>query len=197
MGPSKSFCDPVIIGIHGKSRSGKSTLAEIIRNRCPSGHIMYFSDPLKNGFAAMLGLSKHACNHGDREKPLTGYRFSIRQALQVFGTEAGRALDPDIWIRRLEERIEDINEPFPLVIVPDVRFDNEAAWVRRHGVLLFVHRPETDNLSVGNENHASEKGLLPRKDEIIINNDGNRVELSEKIHSILGRILRDARSKSL
>jgi hypothetical protein len=55
----------------------------------------------------------------------------VRNLLQKYGTEGGRDIHgKDCWLRVARRVIEDINGP---VVITDVRFDNEAEFVRELG----------------------------------------------------------------
>ena len=195
---SMLYSYPIVIGIHGAARSGKSTVAGMIQQRVPDARKMSLAYPIKRGVAIMLDLPISQCLHGNREAVQPDYHFSVRQALQTFGTTAGRSLNPDIWIIHLEKRIRSHLQTFPIVIVPDVRFPNEAEWVRKNGTLIFIRRPGIEGQTIGHGDHITEKGLPPLKNEIIIKNDleGNLDHLETQVHDNLPRILTYARTKS-
>lgn len=75
-----------------------------------------------------------------------GYR--VRRLLQVWGTEHGRALDPDYWLLRWSRYVLDLLAVTPttplVVLVPDVRFPNEAAFILDElgGYLYMVEADE-------------------------------------------------------
>jgi hypothetical protein len=121
-----------------------------------------------------------------------GHRFAtwlrdeertLRQVLQYFGTEIGRARDPDHWVKewlrptlgvvssnrrwrydRLDGKLEE--EPtraFPGgVVASDVRFDNEAQAIRSlGGVVVELVAPWAKPPSDGIAGHASDAGISP------------------------------------
>lgn len=77
-----------------------------------------------------------------------------RYLLKTLGTEWGRELvGENVWINSLLRRCDDGVEP---IIVDDVRFDNEAAAIKRAGGhLMFIHRPGCQYTY----DHPSECGL--------------------------------------
>lgn len=87
-------------------------------------------------------------NNGDHlsavwNKP---YPREIRSLLQWWGTELRRSQDEDYWVNKAAETIDGVWREFPngaLVVVTDVRFDNEAEMVRDlGGIVLEVIAPE-------------------------------------------------------
>jgi hypothetical protein len=98
------------------------------------------------------------CNHNDA---LTRQPLTPRLALQTLGTQWGRALDPDVWIRITLRRARalclsrgarhagtripvDAGYPYKIkgVAITDCRFPNEASAIRRAGGVIWrVDRP--------------------------------------------------------
>lgn len=63
-----------------------------------------------------------------------------RRILQLLGTEVGRAIDDQLWIKSVAETIK--RESPRRVVIEDARFVNEANWVRKKdGVIWEILRP--------------------------------------------------------
>ena len=67
------------------------------------------------------------------EKP---YSYEVRRLLQWWGTELRRAEDEDYWVKKGIERIEGYERFADLVVVTDVRFENEAVAIREAGGIV-------------------------------------------------------------
>lgn len=79
----------------------------------------------------------------------------VRELLQEYGTEVRRADDADYWVHKwCSLAAKDWTRR---LVVPDVRFDNEAKIIQRWGVLVKVVRPTT--ASPAQTTHASETGV--------------------------------------
>lgn len=168
-----------LIGIAGPARAGKDTLASyLLDNLSDDWSRSSFADPIKR----MLEVIGVDCS--DEAKSVIDERFCYtpRHMMQILGTEWGREMvHGNIWV----EAFARLNAG-KCVIVPDVRFDNEAALVREHGVLIhLVGRGGIEG------NHASESAIEFKPGDIVIDNsrdlawlhgqvDGNAV-LSEFI----------------
>lgn len=168
----------MIIGLTGLPRSGKDTAAEWFTRRGYARR--QFSAPLKEAAAILLQrpVSQMYGEHGfDREVVMPEWGFSVRWFLQRFGTECLRdQICTDFWIQRMTRDIDSI---YPAsVVITDLRFDNEAEFVRkRGGIIIDVRRPE-----ITGSTHASDKGVTP--DEIVFND-----ETVDVLHERIGRVM--------
>ena len=84
-----------------------------------------------------------------------------RRFLQIVGTEWGRTLDPDLWVREFERRFSNVmyDAPTAHVFVTDVRFPNEVAALRLLGFhIVRIKRPSLV-LDESFRGHPSEHGL--------------------------------------
>lgn len=169
----------MIIGITGPARSGKDTTAQIIHdNYLTSSIIVSFADSIKDMLRA-IGLTESHLNGDlkDRTNPL--YGVTNRHLLQTLGTEWARSMHPDFWILTLQQRIESLrllNRELT-VIIPDVRFENEASYVRKHGRLIHI----TDRGGI-DSTHSSEAGVEQHPSDYVINN-------KRDIHHLTGQVL--------
>jgi hypothetical protein len=131
----------MIIGVVGFIGSGKGTVADILVNKY-NFHKLSFADTVKDATAAIFGWPRNLLE-GDTEESRNwreakdewwserfGYNISPRLALQMMGTEAGRdVFHPDLWIHSLERKME----MYPNVVIADVRFPNEIAFIQSKG----------------------------------------------------------------
>jgi len=138
------------VGIVGRARSGKDTAATILRHM--NGRVVRraLADALKEDILA-LGLADK--EQLQRKDPRT------RRVLQVWGTEHGRCIDDDYWFLRWSHWVmaEQARRPFEAVVIPDIRFPNEANACLNvfQGYLLYIdadERLQTPRV----QDHASE-----------------------------------------
>lgn len=152
-----------IIGIAGRAGAGKNTVAEMI----PGASVVGFADPLYEGLAAMLGVPEDMLrSRRNKETPLKWLGKSPRELMQTLGTEWGRGMvAQDIWLRLAKRRIETYGGT---IVFSDVRFDNEAEWIRNQGgeVWLVERDQETHHT------HSSEAGISPHLIDRVIDNRG-------------------------
>jgi len=167
---------PPIIGICGNAGCGKDTLAEGLANRL-NMHIHRMADPLKRGLEAMFGFDRSIWDDRDlKERELPGIERSPRYLAQTIGTDWGRRMvHPDVWIFAADQ----IWLEHPFLVVPDIRFDNEAEWIeRRGGCLLQIERPELE--MIRENGHVSEDGIDQSYVSEIIVNDSTVDDLIDR-----------------
>jgi hypothetical protein len=170
----------MLIAFTGKAGAGKSTAAGVLIDIAISG-LLYekvvpvsFAEPIK----------RIARNHfgWDGRKDERG-----RRLLQILGTEAGRAYDPDLWVKTLMRRI-DVDEDDALWVCDDLRFPNEAAAVRNRGGHIFRVIGRGSDLAA-NAEHASESGLPDAFVTGTLANDGDRQALRLRVRELADRYL--------
>jgi len=189
----------LVIGISGPKFSGKDTLARlIIEEGCDSRPIrtFAFAYALKAGCRVVFELS-HEQVHGAVEvKEATDPRWdkSPRELMQLFGTEVGRAIDQNVWVKSVGAQVKKWVESLPvadqdtaLAIITDTRFINEAKWVKdRGGVVVKVYR---DSSYTGfREDHASETEMWEIREDIAVHNNGTLEDLRSHAREVLASL---------
>lgn len=174
----------ILIGIAGPAQSGKSTLAGEFRRLVEFRGQKYceqpFAGPLKRMLAS-IGVDV-SCPSKNTPVPFLDGKVTPRVMMQTLGTEWGRALLPDMWLRVWQHELDDGAH---VVTAPDVRFDNEAELIRKlGGIIIHIQRKSTaDMLAV--PAHASEAGVTRMKGDIIFRNDRGIEKMAQLAASIL------------
>lgn len=169
--------DKTVIGIAGVAGSGKDTAADMILEEMPGYVKASFADPLKDMLRVGLGLDNNQLYGSPEHKARVDERYdcSARHIMQTLGTDWGRELiHPDIWVRAMSPRAT------PGTIIPDVRFENEAAFIRERGVLIHI----TGRGGITG-NHKSESGIQYQDGDLTLFNDGDLEDLRSSIWGIL------------
>jgi hypothetical protein len=154
---------PLIIGLSGKSGSGKSTAANYLTDH-HGYHQFAFADALKDIVELAFGFSDEQLYGALKDKVDPHWLVAPRWCLQWLGTEIFRSRFPDIWIRRLRRDIMNflsIDGQRPIVVT-DVRFKDEAEALKRLGaVLVRIERPcgAPALAPFGTRHHPSETDL--------------------------------------
>lgn len=179
----------LVAGVAGFARHGKDEIGKhLIRDYDFERYA--FADPLKRACAEMFGIPlEHFYSMEFKEKENEFWGFSPREMAQLLGTEGGRELfRDDIWVRRAQMEFDNLNSNLSGMVITDVRFENEAAWVREMGgVMIHVYRPGYEDHSVGKANHASEAGLEAHSGDFSIVNDGTIADLQFAVDEVMAK----------
>jgi hypothetical protein len=194
----------MIIGICGLISSGKGTVADILIEDRSFSKIS-FADSLKDAVSAVFGWPRHLLEGDTNESrvwreqvdPWWSHRLGIadltpRWVLQQWGTEVCRdGFHNDIWIASVERKLMMESGSF---VIPDVRFPNEIAMIRRLGGTVWrVRRGEDPDWltryiikgMIPDGIHASEWAWSRETADVIIYNDGTKEELVAEVISKL------------
>jgi len=114
----------MIIGLSGYAKSGKDTVAEIIREIQPDKwQIKKFSGKLKTIASIMLGIPEYLFENQDFKSEILGeewwknygdfyHQTTVRDFLQLLGTDAIRnGLHSNAWVNALMADYKPTNEP--------------------------------------------------------------------------------------
>lgn len=168
-----------LIGIAGRARSGKDTVANFIIAAI-GGYRYSFADPIR-AMLAPLGVDMNDPYwQARKEQVIPALGVSPRRMMQTLGTEWGRNLiNPDLWLVMAHQRLL---RNGPGMVISDVRFENEAAWIRKHGGrIIHVIRPEAKAV----EAHASEDGIEMLDTDAQLFNSGTLEELQLTVRELL------------
>lgn len=186
--PEPPKCQPLVrlIGLSGAAGSGKSTAAQYLHD-AHGYQRKRFAQPLKDALRRILQsalMDDHTIERmieGDlKETParvLLGK--TPREAMQTLGTEWGRnCIGGDFWVNLMRHAL-DTSKRGSLIVIEDVRFDNEAALIRAYGGKII--RMEGRGGITGT--HASESGVDP---DMTCYNGGSIAETHRWFDYVLG-----------
>jgi len=177
-----------IVGITGKARHGKDTAAQAFVEH--HGFVRVgFADALKRAALALDPIVV-AGSFPSRLSEVVGYagweaakdRFpEVRRILQRLGTEVVRdTVHPDGWLMAWQYQVDSLgNAGVRGIVVPDVRFLNEAAYVGKHGGrIVRVVRPA---LPESGDGHASEVEQESIQADITVVNEGSAEQFQRRL----------------
>lgn len=181
----------ILIGLCGRARSGKDTAANALINKHDFDRYS-FADPVKKSAQQMFGLSEEETWLDELKDEVNDFwGITHREMFQKIGTEGAREVFfDDIWIRRASKEVIDRYGSFRAnfkLVIPDVRFDNEADWIHAMGGSL-VHIERPDLKQIEHAKHASENSLDYSKADHVVSNDGTIEELESKMSKTLDAI---------
>lgn len=198
---------PPIIGISGKAGAGKDLVASLLGAEIRQSQILRFAAPLKTAAAAILNVPVEYFEDASFKKMLLPEQLQVvhslktldentkpmwtdkktthdyRWFIQVLGTEVGRSIHPDLWVWSFFNTLDAL-PPSPLTLIPDVRFQNEAAAiVARGGIVIRVENPNLPKTQyLYSTPHKSEVDLDHYSFDAILHNDGSKADLARHVH---------------
>ena len=181
--------DFIIIGLTGPAGAGKDTVADYL---CETHDFVRYSfaEPMRDMLEAMLAACDidyaYLFERSLKEQPIPGLDVSARHMMQTLGTEWGRALHPDWWVRIAARHLGLPLAPVhDRIVLSDVRFGNEAQMIRSHGGSIV--RVQRDTLAV--RAHVSETTLAGIEADHLIDNTGSIARLHGHTDDLLDSLL--------
>ena len=126
-----------IIGLTGTAGSGKDTVRAMLEDHFGFTGLA-FADPIR----AMVGALLKETEAGPewmtdrvlKESTIPAIGTSYRHLAQTLGTEWGRSIEPEFWLRIARARVQALQDRGErCIVISDVRFTNEAEWIHALG----------------------------------------------------------------
>jgi hypothetical protein len=174
-----------VIGLGHRRQSGKDTAAKALQqylnvNKNLKVKIESMATKLKEVATYLFSYAgMKAPRFYDQNRKLRSENLSIGKSPREIWISIGMAMrdiDPNVWV----ENVFHHNHNCDVLIIPDIRFHNEAEAVKKNGVLIKVTRP-----GVTQYDDVADSCLADYSDwdeEIV--NDSTIKELSNKIIAI-------------
>ncbi len=139
-----------------------------------------FAGPLKLACQGLFCFSYRQL-YDTKEKEVVDPRWdaSPRDVFQWMGTDVLRARWRDIFLKSMQYRIDEAAAEADIIVITDVRFDNEAQLIRdQGGMIIYIKRNTTTTTST---DHASEQAICIDLVNCVIHNNGTVEELHELV----------------
>lgn len=148
-----------IIGISGKIGSGKTTLSNYLKEQYPNLESRSFAENLRHIVSILINRPVDKLRSTEDKEIMTCMGKTVGVLLQELGTEVVRVIHFDAWILSL---FETYNPETSHWIIDDVRFVNEADYIKKMGGFLMRLEGDPGKIranSTRNLNHSSEIAL--------------------------------------
>lgn len=180
----------IYLGICGPAGSGKTTLQKYICEKY--GYLSWnFADALKRGLEAMFHIPHAMLESPDlKEVAVDHLGVTPRRLMQFVGTEGVRACDQNLWVNQLRfdlrkflAAMEMRGTTYPGVVIADMRFENEADFIRNKPLGIVIHVGGRKKVV---SSHSSESGLsINIEDDVIIDNSGDFAHLCNQADRLI------------
>lgn len=167
-----------IIGLSGKKQCGKDTVYDISHEQFHLGTVfkLAFADGVKEEVAQACGVT---VQYMEANKDI------FRRIYQWWGTDFRRNLyGQDYWIKYLANKMRGSEKYYEHLFITDVRFRNEADWIKSQGGKLVRIQRAQDGACDG---HQSESDLDNYKEwDYVIENSSSLEHLKIEVEDMLG-----------
>lgn len=173
----------LIIGLAGKARAGKDSVADILVK-----HFAFIKmssvDPLKKSLSILTGYPiEHFNADAMKDVPLEFWGKSGREFTQDMGMFLREKYGDDFLLRRLELAMCNTEKGFKRIALTNCRFDNETEWVRKQGGIVFHVDGKYEGMTtIPNSDHATERGVTRLPGDMVISNSGTLTDLKKEVH---------------
>jgi hypothetical protein len=180
----------MLIGLIGKKRSGKDTVANLLCDHAGFARlsfadtlrsialdadpwVMHYKDPYGGGTFARLSLTVEEYGWDWAKENTDARRF-----LQELGVSVRQNLGASVWIDPvMAEAVK-----HPRCVTPDARFLNEVTAIRERGGLIWeIDRPGTPD----DDTHVSEHEWRAVEPDLVIRNNGTLEDLAGAVDRAL------------
>lgn len=139
---------PLLIGLLGRSRVGKDTVAGFIQAALPERgyRIWRFADPVKRAVTALYGFDRDDLETDKKDVVCPRRGVSPRDAMQsitrTYMERHGTGFFSEQLLYAWKQQSVHTGAP-PHVIIPDVRYPDDVARIRAlGGIVIKVERPD-------------------------------------------------------
>ena len=167
---------PIIVGFSGVAGSGKDEAARValavLEGASVPASQYSFAYPLKEVCKFIFQMTDEEMTNRDLKEQVSrlGYGMTNRRIMQLVGTESFRnVFNENIWIDVAERLISQSGSD--VVVISDVRFENEAKWVKENGFLIHIDPTGREGFrAIESSDHPSEAGYTTVPSLVIQNN---------------------------
>lgn len=185
-----------VVGVCGKRRSGKDTIAGILNDLYGYENVKISND-LKDAIKVLFGFNHEQIEGNLKDVVDEQWGVSPRQTMQFIGTEVMQykitELLPNMgrkfWIKGfINKHIAGENLRDRLLVITDIRFMHEyeelKSCLRKDLLMLRVERDMHSNKLMNIDEHSSEQEYLQVPVDHVIKNNSSKDELRECLTKI-------------
>lgn len=172
---------PRIIGLLGRSRCGKDTVASIIKNALPEQNyrIVRLSAPIKEAARHLFSFDEDQIEGHRKEMVDDRWGVTPRQVFQTITTDTMKYMGQDFFTRVLYEKFDN-GILGHNIIIADLRFEHDIEEIKKRGGVVFKVVRTNPPVKYACEDHLDNIQELP-----IIRNDKSIRYLKTQVKLLL------------
>lgn len=170
---------PKIIGLLGRSRAGKDTIAEFICNQNPKYQIIRLSYSLKKACCCLYDYTMDQVESSSKEVIDSRWNKTPRETIQSLTNYMMSYMGQDFFTKKLFHTYDEDGYSSH-IIIPDIRYPHDIEEIKkRGGIVIKVERPNNP------VQHAFENHIDTLYGTINLINDRGIDDLHQKTKKIL------------
>jgi hypothetical protein len=170
---------PKIIGLLGRSRAGKDTIAEFICNQHPEYQIIRLSYSLKKASCCLYDYTMDQVESSSKEVIDPRWNKTPRETIQSLTNYMMNYMGHDFFTKKLFQAY-DQGKYSSYMIIPDIRYPHDIKEIeQRGGIVIKVERPNNP------VQHVFENHIDALCGTITLLNDQGMDHLHQKTKAIL------------
>lgn len=180
----------MLIGICGKKRTGKDTLAlilsKLLKEQGTFSGIIHFADHLKQVAAKLTGVEVHYFFNDDlKDVVLPEWGMTPRDILMKIDKGLIPQFGGALFVRPVAGAHDLFQKGFSnrATLIADVRFDRETQWLRANNAIMLHLQKDTGLESAD----YSEAGVPILFNEYVIDNNGTLEDLERQVQALLNQ----------
>jgi hypothetical protein len=172
----------MIVALSGRKGSGKSALSDAFEATCKGSVTrLSFAEPLKEALKPLFLFTDEQLYGSEKEDVDPRWGVSPRCIMQHLATDFLREqVDKDFFLKHMDRRLEAVTAK-GIVLIDDVRFENEQQLLKKHGALL-VHIERDGGEKDG---HSSENSLDMDLLDAILKNESTVATLLKRLQDAI------------
>jgi hypothetical protein len=171
---------PRIIGLLGRSRSGKDTAAEYICQQIPYYQIVRLSYPLKRAVCCLYDYTMDQVESSSKETIDTRWGKTPRETIQSLTDYMMSYMGHDFFSRTLFGAYDRHRDYSDYIIIPDIRYSHDILEIQKRGGIVI--KIERKNSII---KHSFEDHIDNLRGDITVQNENGIDELHTKIKDII------------
>lgn len=173
---------PKIIGVLGRSRVGKDTVADMIMTMYPEYHIQRLSYPLKKAVCSLYDYNMDQIESNAKESIDTRWNKTPRETIQSLTEYMMAYMGDDFFTKKLFHQYDSSNIPM-FMIIPDIRYEHDILEIqKRNGIVIKVEREHAP------VRHGFEQHIDFLKGNYRLKNTGSIEDLREEVTKMMDSI---------